>query len=489
MSASTSPPTNRAPSPVAAENVAERLPMSEVRMSMGLVIAAWGFGAAFTNLTSGAVYTAFARSLGANNTVFGVLAAALPLMSFLQVAAAYLVERTRRRKRQMLIAGVVGRSLWIGAALAPLLSLAYPAEIPKQWVLSIVVGVVLLSSACQAFSSPAFFSWMTDLVPARVRPMFFARRMQIGTFVALITSTAGGLIADNYPSITVYCIILALAGVAGVMDVLFFIGVREPQKYESPAVEAALDDLAKELPSPLASIREPLQDPAVRRFLLFVSLLMSGYALQGPFLWVHCLEHLHMSKTATGLTLNGAPLLAMALTSRFWGGITRRYGNRPVMRLCSTGLILVPVGWLLATEDTQVLLWLMLFLSGILAGAIDLSNTNLLTGVAPNVPRSTLTAVFSICAGASFAISSVLAGKVADVLHDFKWEFMGHTYINYHLLFVAALIVRIINAVWVAPRLHEPEATGTRDTMREVVPQLVENVSARITRPFGSRDN
>jgi MFS family permease len=456
---------------------------------MSLVIAAWGFGAAWANLTSGAVYTAFARSLGASNTVFGILAAALPLMSFLQVIAAYLVERTRSRKRQMLIAGIVGRSLWIGAAAAPLLAMAFSDEIPKSWILWIVVSVVLLSSACQAFSSPAFFSWMTDLVPARVRPTFFARRLQMGTIVALVTSTVGGMIADNYPNLTVYCVILMLAALCGVADILFFIWVREPQKRESPAVEAALDDLARDLPSPLASIREPLQNSAVRRFLLFVSLLMAGYALLGPFLWLHCLEHLKMSKTVTGLLLNGAPLLAMATTSRFWGDVTRRHGNRPVMRMCSAGLVMIPMGWLFATEDSVVLLAVMLFLSGILACAIDLSNTNLLTGLAPDVPRSSMTAMVSISAGLSFAGASVIGGRIADWLHDFEWHFLGQTYVNFHVLFLIALAVRLVNAVFVAPRLHEPTATSTRETVKDLMPDTLLNVSARITRPFGTRNS
>jgi hypothetical protein len=81
----------------------------------------------------------------------------------------------------------------------------------------------------------------------------------------------------------------------------------------------------------------------------------------------------------------------------------------------------------------------------------------------------------------------VLGGRLADWLHDWEWHFMGQTYINYHVLFFLALLVRGVNAIWVAPRLHEPEATSTRETVHEMIPHLIENISARITRPFGSR--
>jgi hypothetical protein len=42
--------------------VSDRLPAGDVHVSMTRVIAAWGFGAAFFNLTSGAIYTSFAPS-------------------------------------------------------------------------------------------------------------------------------------------------------------------------------------------------------------------------------------------------------------------------------------------------------------------------------------------------------------------------------------------------------------------------------------------
>ena len=68
---------------------------SPVRVSMSRVVAGWGYGAAFANITSGAVYTAFARALGANDFAFGVLAAALPALA---TAAGSKTSSTKRRK-------------------------------------------------------------------------------------------------------------------------------------------------------------------------------------------------------------------------------------------------------------------------------------------------------------------------------------------------------------------------------------------------------
>lgn len=477
----------------------ERLPADDVRVSMARVVAAWGFGAAFFNLTSGAIYTSFARSIGANDFIFGVLAGALPLMSFLQVIAARLIEGSGKRKRQMMIAGIIGRSLWILAALVPLLAPQLATLFPgmaglvdKQRVLAAVVACVVLSGAFQAFNTPAFFSWMTDLVPARVRSSFFARRMQMGTWVALGTGIVAGLIADKWPSLSTYSILLALAGVCGLLDILYFFGVREPRAAQTLSPKEDEEFLPRTAPPFLDMVRVPLQDAPTRRFLLFTSLFMVSNGLQGPFVWLHADEYLHLSKTMTGFLLNGLPLIAMAGSLRFWGEVIRRYGNRPVLRFCSMGLAITACGWLVARPGAWDLLPILFFFSGTLGGAIELSNQNLLSGLSPHIPRSSLVAVFSIVAGLSFAVAAWAAGALSQSLtwmNHGDYKIFGLALVNHHILFMLAVIVRLIVATFIAPHLQEPEATGTVDTVKEVFPEIAQAFAARFTKPLGVREN
>lgn len=459
-----------------------------VRVSMSRVVAGWGFGAAFVNITSGAVYTAFARALGANDFAFGVLAAALPAMSFLQVIAAKLVEHSGKRKRQVLIAGLIGRGLWTLAAVLPLLAEYYPGLIPKKDVLNFVIGCILLAGAFQAFSSPAFMSWMTDLVPSRVRPSFFARRMQFGTWVALLMTVASGLVADTYPDLRVYCALLGLAGVCGMFEILVLMRVHEPQFGQ--AAEGI--PVKRKSPSLFATVMEPLRDPPIRRFLLFISLLMISYGFQGPFLWLYALEYLELPKTLTGLLLAGVPLVSIACTTRFWGDVLRRYGNRPVIRFASMVIALSSIGWVIARPGAWDLMPIILILTGSMAGAIELANLNLVTGLSSHVPRSSVAAMLSIAAGVSFAIAAWVAGALAQSLvwintSDHDW--FGMQLVNYHMLFLISLGLRLINATFIAPLLQEPESAGTIDAVKEIVPELAQSFAARFTRPLGARND
>jgi len=81
-------------SPITAATASPDPPGHVTRHFVRNAIIAWGFGAAFFNVAQGAVFTAFALNIGANDFVFGVLGAALPLMSVLQMAAARAVQRT-----------------------------------------------------------------------------------------------------------------------------------------------------------------------------------------------------------------------------------------------------------------------------------------------------------------------------------------------------------------------------------------------------------
>lgn len=450
---------------------------------MGRAIAAWGFGATFTQVTAGAIYTAFIRQIGASVEMFGLLAAALPLMSVMQVLAARLVERSGRSKRQMLLAGLLGRSLWIVMPLLPLLSHTVPGLVPRAMIIPFILIGVLISGACQAFTTPAFFTWMTHLVPSAVRPAFFAQRTVVGTSVVLFVVPLTNWISDQYQDPRINAVILALAGVAGVMDIVLFLGVAEQPRAR-----------ILKMPPLVASFREPLRDPAIRNFLLFVWLFTFSAGIFGPFAWLHALETLHHSKFITGLLLGVGPFLGIALTSRYWGELAKRFGNRPVIQLTSATMVFSPLCWVLALPasagpwNSWVPLFVSQFFFGALAGGLDIACQTVITRVAPSVPRSTITALFFMAWGSSFALGSGFGGVLAHWLGDEPPGIFGTTITNYQVLFLIAHVVRLGTAAFVTPHLREPGARGTRETLRTIIPDGTQTFAARVARPFGSRE-
>ncbi|HEX8236735.1 MAG TPA: MFS transporter [Abditibacteriaceae bacterium] len=264
-----------------------------------------------------------------------------------------------------------------------------------------------------------------------------------------------------------------------------------------------MPDEVAPLPPFWASLREPLHEPVMRNFLLYVALLFFTYGTFAPFAWLHMREVLTYDNITMGVVLNVAPMIGILMTSRFWGNVIKKYGNRPVIRMGSFAIIFIPMIWMTAGANSTAVLFLFLFFSGVFFCAMELTNQNLMVGLARHIPRSTITALFAICAGTSFALASCLGGRIALYLEGFRYEVLGLTIVKYHVVFLLSLLVRIINAAFVAPRMEEPESVSTRATVLEIgyelkeksqdivqfVPEMAQSVAARITRPFGIRDD
>ena len=467
-------------------NETYRLSGAETRLSMNRVVLGWAFGAVFIQIATGAVYASFARQLGASEAVFGFLSGVNPLLGFLQIPAARMLEGRFKARSMMLWAGMFSRTLWVLAALLPFFHLYFPALVPREAMLPTFIACVLLSGVGQAFTGPSFMTWMSELVPDRVGPSFWARRAQVGTFAAIFAVVVGGFIADQagtikewsageFPPLLTYSVLLAIASVCGVLDIAMFIGVKE--KPAAKALSAACD---KEIAPFFASFREALRERAVRNYLIFIAVSMMGFASTGPLLWLFCLEWLEWDKTQTGLLLTICPLLGMAVSAKWWGIIAKAHGTRPLMRFASLGLVLVPIGWFFALPTSQIGLGVMLFVSGILVMPYEISNFHFMTRAAPHLPRPTLTALFSICAGTSFALTSWGAGALAGQFQGFHLEIYGFSLINYHLIFVFSFVVRLVNALAIAPRLENQTPSTTREAMNEISENLAE--SLRISR-------
>ncbi len=466
-----------------------RLSPAQLRLSMRRVIIGWGFGAIFFQLSAGAIYASFARQLGATEAQFGFLAGIYPLMGFLQIPAARLLQGRVGARSMMLIAGLLCRLLWVLAAALPWLHRLAPTFITREMLLPTFMVCVILSSIGQAFTGPSFFVWMSGLVPGRVGPTFWARRYQIGTLAGIGAVLLGGWLGDsagwvkaatggNIPPLMFYSLILMAAAVCGVMDIAVFFGVSE-------APEG--DDKPENMPPLWDSITQPLREPIVRSYLAFVIVSMLGFATTGPLLWLFCLETLEFSKTQTGFLLTVCPLLGMAVSSNWWGQLVKVYGARPMQRFASVGLILIPIAWVFAQPNSALSLALVLFVSGILAAAFEISNLNFITRAVPHLPRPMLTALFSICAGTTFALTAWGTGTLAGATKNVHLDVAGVEFVNYQLIFALSVLPRVINAFVLAPRLQEPSSLPMRAAVNGAGDKLAGAFGARFNRFWQAR--
>ena len=427
---------------------------SELRYGLRRIIIAWGFGSIFFNTTAGAPFASFARNLGAGDLFFSFLSSVPMLGAAGQFLSSYLVERTGRRRAIFVRAGMVQRLVWIPIALLP-------------WVLPrggpVLVGLAFLMFTGSFFGnlgSPAWMSWMSDLVPLRLRGKYFAVRMRIGTIIALASAGVAGLVLDWWPAPITYTTLFIAASICGAIDVGLFIKVPEPPVRDR-SVPPRLADL----------VRTPFRNERFRRYISYSICSALGFNITGAVLWLCALETLRMSKFSANLTLLMAHMTGIVLFSTMWGRLVDRYGNRPVLRVTAFGLAFFPLAWVLAEPGRWWFLVLNGFIAGMFWGGLDLANFNLLLGLFPSENRSIYLATYSVVVGLVASVSPMVGGAIAEALRGLHVPVGPVQIINYKVVFLVAIVVRLFAALVMLPRVQEEGARRAREMVRDLTEQ------------------
>lgn len=448
-----------------------------LRRSLRTVTVAWGFGAAWMYITTGAVLTRYAQSLQMSEFGFGLLAA-LPFAGLLvQVPASYMLERYGKRKWLFLTAGLIHRGLWLAIAAIPWLP---GAEAGDGWWLLLVI--LTASTALANVTGLTWTTWMADLVPSRIRGRYFSRRGQVGRFVGMGTTIAIGFALDRASAIDaatlqrLLSLALAIAALCGMMDIGLFKWVPDAR----PHVEVRQFNFLKML-------GQPLRDPSFRRFIAFNFTLTFAIAYVGQFAWLYLFDVVGMSNMRANMMLVAIPLIVSMLSFPVWGRMVDRMGCRPVLIVSGLFITHGAVSWVFVTKE-QWWIGYMAVLSATMAWpGVELANQKLLLGMIGTDKAgkgSAYVAVHSAAIGIAGLLSGVFAGSLAETLSRVDWR--GSIFgwpLTYHgLLFVISAGLRLAALVFLIG-MAEPTAYTARAAIRYMAANIYSNLQQAV---FGS---
>jgi hypothetical protein len=425
--------------------------------------------------------------MGVGDATFGYLAGATPLMCFLQLPGAWLLERGVSSRKLLLVAGLLTQLLWVPAAALPLLYSA--GLVGRHQLLPLFVICVTLSGVAWALAVPAYFSWMSELVPARVNADFWARRQQIYYIASVAAILISGAAADQAGAIkawshgeisplVVYSVIMVAGALCGVAALAVFYWVAPTPAAPKP----------KPVPTSMpatGTLKAAIKEPEVRSYLWFSVFANLGFGTTGPLIWLLCLESFKWNRTQTGLLLLVFPLIGTAVSARYWGRAVKSFGLKPMMRLASIIQLTPPIAYALATPSSYWLFAIYLVLLSLTSVIYDLYGLHFVTRACPQLPRATVTALYSIVGGLSLALTTWLAGGAAQWLDGWHWTVGNHHFINYDVVFLFSVAPRLVAAFFLAPRLQEPTARSTRVMVRQLGNQMVETWSEHFGRITG----
>jgi len=502
-----------------------------LRSSLRLVTVAWMFGVVWMACISGSQMTLFGKLLGFTNRDFGMMAAIGWLAYAGQLISATAIERTGLRKYQFVVYATIHRLIWLAIAAVPLLLNPGRAAV-RVFVVVYAIGAVLAH-----LSMPAWQNWMGDLIPRRIRGRYFAARRLWTIPIQILTVIVAGLILDavtvQHPAGTpitaetqpnllpTISILFAVGAVFGTIDVLLFLRLREivspPLLRDKDAPRTNL--LAALIGATVEAIRSLAQACMDRKFLhygLYVMTLSFAMTVGAPFFFRNCLENLGYTKFMANVVFMVAGPIAAMLTVRMWGKLIDRWGRRPLLILCTFGVVFSTAGWFLipdapaagdptwlarllgggewidalfgsATWMAYVLGMATCMIGGMMWGGIEMARFNILLGFSETEGRSKYIAAVAVFTAIGGFTGGWFGGWLADAFIAYQYDqsplrvgpFLWN---NWHLTFLASSAARALALIWLIG-MPDPGAKPFREVVRHIRLGVYNNALPRLFGP------
>lgn len=398
-------------------------------------------------------FTDYLRSLGASEFHFGLIGGLPMLMVLLQFTGAFVNNRVEHRKGIFVATIIAGRLLYIPIAFLPWLLPAVASAALVPWI----VLLIALSGALTQFPVPLWYSWMADLIPRRVLNRYWGTRQMwmYATWTGAYLGVALFAAWCTWPAKITFPIMAMIGVAAGIVDILLFVGVPEPTNTLVRGV------------SHWGELLEPARHPEYRGYLIFLAYRSATVMFSASFMQLYVLDALHVSVWQTTLIwcLMG---VGMAFSARFWGDLTDRHGNRPVLVLMAWGKPLIVLVYLLSTPaNATLLLPICTLLDSVLNSGMMVATNGYMLKMAPQRNRSMFIAAVSGISGVFGGLGTIAGGKFLEVFSDRSVALFGREWNHFHMLFALGFLIRLVS-IPMARRIKEPHSTRTLKLLNEV---------------------
>lgn len=377
-------------------------------------------GMAWVAIAGGMPLIMFMECIRATGVQMGLVSAVQQLAMLVQVPSAFVSEMLKSRKLFWSIISLMHRLVWFIPACLPLFMAGNPSGMAYVMVLTVAISAVLAHA-----STATWYSWMSDLIPDRMRNRFWSSRQGV-VWVAFLAATAlAGYVLDAFPdprqaggSFTGFVILFFTAAVVGCADILIHLAVPEPA------------------PQPIywnrrffQRILAPLRNADFRTLTISLGAWSFAVGLVGQFSFL-CLKR-HYGASYMHLSwLSISSAVGIILSSFLWAYFMDRLGARNFGVIM---MILAPMfglAWFFMPIKTVV--WTMplvgsvsmpyaialLLITNLVASAfyagVGLSQISLLGALSPREGRTMAMAVHWAILGLMAAMGPITGGAIMD---------------------------------------------------------------------------
>jgi MFS family permease len=402
-----------------------------IRKGLKYSIFDGSYASIYANLTGTVFLPGFALVMGASPFQIGLIAALPFLGNIFQIFGSYFVVKFGNRKRFTIMNAIASYLFWVVIVILGLLSPLFDFQIKFKWI------ILLLTFSFIAASSAGipWMSWMSDLVPEKLWGRYFGKRNMYVGLIGLTSAIIAGQVLDLFDkSLSGFYVIFTLAITARAISVFFITRVPDPYQSEEPI---KIDFFRV--------VKKTWSDLNFRKYIIFAVIWGASVNLPGPFYAVFMINNLKLDYSFMALLVASTALMDL-VGQRFWGPISDKIGNKPVMIITGFLTIVIPFFWLFAGLNWQsiyVILPILHLYAGFFWSGFNLCAVNLLFRLAPREYKTVFFAVHAAATGLVVALATFFGGVIANFVEDislFQLEFLT----GLKILFAISFLTRFV---------------------------------------------
>lgn len=381
--------------PTTTQDSSEEPPSRSVRRDLRSMV---GDGVAFSVMVGfGESYLpAFALALGYGAVTAGFVAT-LPMLagSVLQLVTPAAVGLLGSHRRWVVLCATLQALSFV-----PLIAGGLAGRL-DLWALYVAAAVYW---GLGMSTGPAWTAWATTLVPSRIRARFFARRAALGQVALVAALLSAGVILEvgvaHGEPVAPYALLFGLACLARLVSSFCLFSQSEPTPV--PIGETRI--------SP-AIIARHVRTGGHGRLLAFLLAFQLGVWVAAPYFTPYMLGPLglgYFEFTVLTTSAFAARIVAYPLV----GALSARWGTRRVLLLATSGIVPLPLLWLVS--DSFWWLFALQLLGGTVWAAFELGTLLSFFERIPLHGQASVLTVYNLANATAIVLGSVVGAGVLD---------------------------------------------------------------------------
>lgn len=405
----------------------------------------------------------FAIAINASNSLVAFLSSITGLLGPLtQIFSSRLIEKHPRKK--IILKSVFFESLmWLPLIIIAILFYKgiLVNFLPFFLLLSFSLYVVLAN-----IGSPAWFSWMGDIVDEKYRGRWFSKRNLIMGFVlvvlAIFASFFLSYFKQNNWTMLGFIILFFFALISRIFCWRIFKKQYEPKIKLEKGYYFSFWDFVKNAPK-----------NNFGKFSIFRSLLSFSCYISSPLIVIYLLRHLQFNYTTYMMIILSSSIFSLVIL-KIWGNFSDRYGNYRILGITTILIPIIPILWILSPLPIYLIL-IPAFVSGISWAGFNLAARNFIYDNVTPQKRGLAVSYYNMLNGFGIFLG---AGFGAILI-----KFLTISFIEPILfIFVLGGIARMVVVFWWLPKMKEIRKTKKFDSsktlknmiLKQAKPTLIE---------------